>query len=84
MGSVQTFNRAESAKKYSPKQAKRRLGDAITKILRPERSIHKKADMSCAFSAPTKGEILPNVPFAALTLRWAIYKLRLQRESVLS
>ena len=36
--------------------------------------------MSCAFSAPTQGDVLPNVPFATLTLRWAIYKLRLQRE----
>ena len=27
MGSVQTFNRAKSAKKYSPRQAKRRFGE---------------------------------------------------------
>ncbi|MBR6083654.1 MAG: hypothetical protein IKP62_12160 [Salinivirgaceae bacterium] len=39
--------------------------------------------MSCAFSAPWRGFELPNVPFASLTLRWAMCELRFQRDDLL-
>ena len=58
---------------HSPRQAQRRLGYfANNKKQRPVRAI-SRSTFFCAFSATGWwGKRNPNVPFAPLTLRWAV------------